>query len=251
MPTTRNMITTSRAIRLSLALSAIVLLSERAEAYFDIDDCPEIMSEYEFELAISEGKFDYRAHSRVGGDLACVRLDGGSVLPMYINRTAALNWHSYTNRYDVVELLLNWSISYPDAEDINGLRPLHWAAMGGSYEVSSLLLERGAEVNSTDIAGVTPLHYTSCNSNSYEIAVLFMQHGADIEARSIYLSNNLKGGMTPLHYAAYCDNYQIAELLLDRGAKADVVDNYGLTPAQWARHQEASFELVNLLESSD
>ena len=249
---TRNM-TTSRAIQLTLTLSVIVMLSERAEAYFDLEHCPEMMSEYEFELAISEGGFDFRALDREDRGLACVALDNGiSKMPMYVNSAAALNWYSYRNRYDIVELLLNWSVSYPDASDINGVKPLHWAVLGNSYEVASLLLERGAEVNSVDVGGMTPLHVSGCaDSNTYEIALLLLHNGADVEARSVFISMEYQGGATPLHFAAYCNNYQIVKLLLDWGAKSDVLDGHGRSPAQWARGNEASFELVRLLESSE
>ena len=247
MLTTRNMIT-SRATRLFLALSVILMLSESAEAYFDTEDCPEIMSEYQFELAVSGGRFNFAVRHK---DFACVRLDRGYVMAMYVNRDAALNWHSYTNRYDIVELLLNWSVSYPNSSDINGLTPLHWAALGGNHEVASLLLERGASVDATDVGGLTPLHYAGCSSDAYDVALLLLQNGADIETMSTYVSQNDMGGMTPLHFAAFCNNFQVVKLLLDRGADADVFDNHGRTPAQMARNNEASFELVRLLESSD
>ena len=249
MLTTRNMIT-SRAIRLSLALSVIVMLSERAEASFDMSRCPEILSEYQFELAVSEHRFDFRAVFRDDGSLACVRLDNGFIMPMYVNAAAALNWYSYTNRYDIVELLLNWSVSFPDDQDVNGVKPLHWAVLGDSHETASLLLERGASVDAIDISGFTPLHYAACSSDA-EVALLLLQNRADIEAMSMWVSNKQKGGMTPLHFAGLCNNFQVAKLLLDWGAKVDVSDNSGRTPAQLARNNEASFELVRLLESSD
>ena len=229
--------------------------SDRAEAYVDVEEnCPEIVSEYEFELALSSGEF-YR--DLLSGDmddlvdLVCVRLDNsGAVMPFWVGDVSALNWYSYKNRYDVVEILLNWIIAVPQESDLNRATPLHWATLGNSYETASLLLERGAEVDARDLGGMTPLHYSTCYP-SYEVTLLLLQNGADIEARTTLAANNNKGGMAPLHYAAFCNNFQVVKLLLDRGADVDALDRNGLTPAEWARIGEASFELVRLLEPSN
>ena len=63
-------------------------------------------------------------------------------------------------------------------------------------------------------------------------AIRFMlDHGTDPDTR------HAKDGDTALHVAAYNGNPELVELLLERGAKANVIDDvYGTPPFVWALH---------------
>ncbi len=100
-----------------------------------------------------------------------------------------------------------------------GRTPLHRAALGGSSEVVSLLISKGAEVHAKDKDGQMPIHTAS----STAVAGLLMQKGADITARDNY-------GRTPLHYAAYYGKEKMVEFFLDKGVQINLPDEDGNTP---------------------
>lgn len=60
-----------------------------------------------------------------------------------------------------------------------------------------------------------------------KMAQILLDNGAKMEARD-------KGGMTPLHRAAYTANTGLAAFLLEQGADIDARDNNGNTPLDLA-----------------
>ena len=53
-----------------------------------------------------------------------------------------------------------------------------------------------------------------------------------------------KDGKTPLHYAAYFDHNDIAELLIAKGADVKAKDREGFTPLHWAAGEWEVAELL-------
>ena len=93
------------------------------------------------------------------------------------------------------------------------------------------LLDDGAEVNSVNHYGETPLHAIARLPDGTlgceDIVILLLMRGANIEARSP------KQG-TPLHAAAFWGNRCLALLLLDKGAFVDVRGEGNITPLHLA-----------------
>jgi len=58
-------------------------------------------------------------------------------------------------------------------------RPLHSTSQSGQYEMVKYLIERGANVNQLDVAGISPLH-EAIKSNSPKIVKLLVESGAYI-----------------------------------------------------------------------
>lgn len=79
-----------------------------------------------------------------------------------------------------------------------------------------LLIEKGADVNVKDVSGLTPLHMAQ-NSG---IAGFLIASGADVNARD-------EVGSTPLHIA---DTIDMVRLLIEKGADINAKNNYGETP---------------------
>jgi len=52
---------------------------------------------------------------------------------------------------------------------------LHWAARAGHKEVAELLILKGANVNTADQTGATPLHWAVGHD---EVVDLLIKHGA-------------------------------------------------------------------------
>ena len=93
-------------------------------------------------------------------------------------------------------------------------------------ETIQLLIARGAEINTKDKYGETPLHYATEN-NHREIAGLLISKGADINAQ-----NN--EGETPLHAATFWGYKGMIELLIGNGADVNIKDNNGISPLKEA-----------------
>ncbi|KAK3329184.1 hypothetical protein B0H66DRAFT_15304 [Apodospora peruviana] len=101
-----------------------------------------------------------------------------------------------------------------------------------------LLLDGGADTNTMDQLGQTPLMHAIRNFN-YEVVAVLLEHGADPEIKD-------NAGWTPLAYAAYMGYSDIVRSLLDNGAQPDAKSAYGEWPLRLAIC-EGNEEVVRLL----
>lgn len=127
-----------------------------------------------------------------------------------------------------------------------GYTPLHAAAAKGHIEVVQVLLADGADLNARDQLGRTPVHLAVyCGQEA--VAELLLAKGANLD---IFAASGLgkfdhvamllkaKPGLVnmegpkgrPLHWAAYRDQKDVVELLLEKGAEVNARDKFGLTP---------------------
>lgn len=80
--------------------------------------------------------------------------------------------------------------------------------------------------------GILPLHEASKQGNNYIIRIL-------VSENIDYLDLTDKNGLTPLHYAALFARKESYNLLLELGAKSDIIDSFGITPKQiFERNEE-------------
>ena len=117
-----------------------------------------------------------------------------------------------------------------------------WAAAGGHAEVVRALLSSGAEVEARSTGAFTPLLFAA-RAGSLETTRVLIDAGADVNAA-------IESGNSPLLIAAASvdaitgSDYRLVEapseheavgiLLLERGADAERVDQYGMTPLHFA-----------------
>ena len=122
-------------------------------------------------------------------------------------------------------------------QDLNEIRQdspddvplLHCAIQNLRFDVAKALILQGADVNSEDAEGKTPLFYfglTQRDPDDYAVdfksmGEFLIDHGADIHHRD-------HKGNTPLH--ATVENSRIAELLISKGADVNAKNNDGITP---------------------
>ncbi|KAF0713135.1 Aste57867_4499 [Aphanomyces stellatus] len=129
------------------------------------------------------------------------------------------------NRRKIVEILLKSikEIDLTQTRNLEGMMPLHIAAMNGSNEICELLIAAGAPVDAFDEQGLSPLHHAAQNGHR-RVAEILLAAGANIDLQTEH------EGSTPLHLAVaneewYVDTRPVVELLLRNDAALDIHDN--------------------------
>jgi len=122
------------------------------------------------------------------------------------------------------------------------MTPLHTAANWGHTKTAKTLLTAGAKVDVQCSRGMTPLRHAIVTDDDghNETLKLLIAHGADINEQGA------DTGQTPLHQAAGNDHGEIAKTLLNAGAKVDIKDKMGRTALAVAR-QYAHTEIAEML----
>uniref|UniRef100_A0AAY4AQ38 Caskin-2-like n=1 Tax=Denticeps clupeoides TaxID=299321 RepID=A0AAY4AQ38_9TELE len=118
---------------------------------------------------------------------------------------SALHHAALTGTTDLLSLLLEAQASV-DIKDTNGMRPLHYAAWQGKSDSVLLLLRAGAAVNTASQDGQIPLHL-SAQYGHYEVSEMLLQHQSNP-----CLVN--KARKTPLDLACEFGRVKVAQLLL-------------------------------------
>jgi ankyrin repeat protein len=110
----------------------------------------------------------------------------------------------------------------------DGFTALHLAAFFGKTEVTRILLDAGARVDTytTNEFANQPLHAAAAGRH-IEVCRLLLAAGADVDATQ-------HGGYTPLHEAAQHGDVEMVELFLSAGADPTATVPDGGTPADLA-----------------
>ncbi|WP_257296389.1 ankyrin repeat domain-containing protein, partial [Endozoicomonas sp. YOMI1] len=153
--------------------------------------------------------------------------DRGGLYPLY--------WASCVGRANkILKTLLDRGAN-PNLCNIdswNGKRniPLHCAAERGSYEVTKVLLEYGADPQARDRANWTALHWATMEYKTQSVMLLkcLLDHGVDINARSNFF------GRTPLGNAIISGELPVVNTLLSEGADPNISDIQGSTALDYA-----------------
>ncbi|HET9004728.1 MAG TPA: ankyrin repeat domain-containing protein [Gemmatimonadaceae bacterium] len=132
---------------------------------------------------------------------------------------------------DEVAALLSMDNRLTRTFDADGWTPLHLAAHYGHAKTVELLLHNNAPVDlrSTNAMTNTALHAALAGRQT-RIAKILLDAGADANARQ-------HGGWTPLHSAAASGDRDAIDLLIARGAKPELANDAGVTPAAFAREK--------------
>ena len=99
--------------------------------------------------------------------------------------------------------------------------------MRGDREVVRSLLKQAADVNGAQGDGMTALHWAATR-DEVDVAEMLLYAGANVRAATRL------GGLTPLWLAAQNGSAKMIDLLLTRGADANVTTSLGVTPLMLA-----------------
>ncbi len=114
-----------------------------------------------------------------------------------------------------VRLLTGNDKSLVKSRDLAGNNPLHVAALRGFADITDYLLSEGADMESINTMGYTPLGLIARSEGQFEIARLLIEKGADINPKDPL-------GQTPLNNAAmYNTDNKTIDLLLAHKAEVD------------------------------
>jgi len=115
---------------------------------------------------------------------------------------------------------VNWA-------DENGRSLLSYATNCPNADTVQALLSRGANANSRDKAGITPLFWATASLSAetsgtavLDIARQLISKGADVNAKA-------REGHTPLHGAAFDGHLALVELLIEKGADINAPSSEG------------------------
>ncbi|KAG7264108.1 hypothetical protein CRUP_020785 [Coryphaenoides rupestris] len=115
------------------------------------------------------------------------------------------------------------SINYQDSD---GFSALHHAALSGTVELLSLLLDAQATVDIRDVNGMRPLHYAAWQGKADSVLVL-LRAGAAVNLPS-------QDGQVPLHLAAQYGHYEVSEMLLQHQSNPCLMNKMKKTPLDLA-----------------
>ncbi len=193
--------------------------------------------------------------------IAVILLKNGAnaLLKDLSNRTPVL-WTLSGRHERLLRLLL---------EVCGSLQPLHAAVIHGRREEVRLLLEQGADVNSPDDHGMTPLSWAVWRGNEAMVQLL-LRHAADIVqmirihdywlseqavkvarlllAAGMDLHERDRTGRTLLHHAAFLGLVKMSRLFLDHGANVNAENAHGDTPLSYADKYDHQAVVQLLLE---
>ncbi|QGM48775.1 ankyrin repeat protein [Magpiepox virus] len=170
-------------------------------------------------------------------------IDNKGLTPLYIVTNP-----SYVSKHNPCIASINNKCLYCNSDNIYN----EYETM---FNISKILIERGANVNITNKSKTTPLHNACKSTFMIKIVKLLIDNGANINAVDDY-------GITPLNYACTspyyiryetsdivrekimlykgditCSSYDvdvIISTLIDRGADVNFIDKYGRTPLHYA-----------------
>ncbi|XP_023676444.2 caskin-2-like isoform X8 [Paramormyrops kingsleyae] len=111
-------------------------------------------------------------------------------------------------------------------QDSDGFSALHHAALTGTIDLMSLLLEAQATVDIKDSNGMRPLHYAAWQGKADSVLML-LRSGASVNGASL-------DGQIPLHLAAQYGHYEVSEMLLQHQSNPCLVNKVKKTPLDLA-----------------
>ncbi|RSM09365.1 hypothetical protein CEP52_004221 [Fusarium oligoseptatum] len=150
-----------------------------------------------------------------------------------------------------------------DVQDVDGLTPLHLAALHNLERHARLLLEAGANFNLADKTGYSPLLWAA-RGGAKEVAGLLLGSWARMDLKKhsegfaivtggpyyMLLPSQDDYGNAPIHLAAQAGNENAVDQLLRLGSDPRAADGYGTAPMHLAA-ENGHTDIVRMLFDAD
>ena len=143
-----------------------------------------------------------------------------------------------TGSVDAVRILLDRGADYRRKHPAKGQTALMWAAAENNAGVVKLLVERGADVKERSTGGAFSPYLFAVRGGHLSTVTVLLDAGVPVDEA-------LPDGTTALLLAAINAHYEMASVLLDRGANPNA-DGQGWTALHqiaWSRRHNAGFNL--------
>ncbi|CAB0036532.1 unnamed protein product [Trichogramma brassicae] len=132
-------------------------------------------------------------------------------------------------------------------DKVNNL-PLHFSLSRGYTQEAEELLRKGANPNSTDKEGWTPLHVICERRGDEDVQVRMLFELSSEKYQPVQVNVQNDEGNTPLHGAAINNKPKVVKLLLKNGSDPNLINKNGETPlhniCKRMRIKEASASLL-------
>jgi ankyrin repeat protein len=153
--------------------------------------------------------------------------------------------YKYKNR-NLVELLLNHGARVNEKTGTFKFSPLHRVAIVGHKstfvtcrDIGKILIAHGADINTEDKHGNTPLHWAA-RLGHQDIVELLIECGANVNALNQAEASSLFDAIERQHR-------QIVEYLLSHNAEVNLTDKSGCTPLFLAFRKLGDDEIIRLI----
>ena len=113
-----------------------------------------------------------------------------------------------------------------DARDNDQATPFLLASFHLKLEIAEKLFQNGADANAVNIYGQNALHLLAQNQHTDD----YQHFGRRLLERGVDMNGRDKDERTPLHFASYSGQVDVAEALLVHGAQVNATDISGHTP---------------------
>ncbi|XP_049829365.1 protein phosphatase 1 regulatory subunit 12A isoform X15 [Schistocerca gregaria] len=115
------------------------------------------------------------------------------------------------------------------------------ACAAGDKEEVLRLLQKGADIDTANVDGLTALHQ-ACIDDNLDMVEFLVEHGADVNRGD-------NEGWTPLHATASCGFISIAKYLIEHGGNVAAVNNDAELPVDIAESDEMEEMLQQNIEA--
>jgi ankyrin repeat protein len=140
----------------------------------------------------------------------------------------AANW----GHVGVVHILLqDLPLGAVHQSDLCGRTAMHWAAIGGSGEIITYLMSKGASATTHSARAMTPLMMAAIRGHVSVVQLLFER------VSQMNLDEADEGGLTALHMAAFWGHPETVAFLLSKQAEPNARNVEGTTPLVLAARQ--------------